>query len=180
MISKSDAVSLLAGEQSPASLEQMAANGFRQSYDVGNWFQRTFDSGKLDMKNAANASAYDRQFNYLMAKYTNDYNANEAQKQRDFEERMSNTAYSRAIADMRKNGLNPYLAIGAQASTPSGVAAHGQSAYSSSHTSGVAARGSQALISGLLSAAVQGASLGVSAYGMSLKYAQSVRPKIGF
>lgn len=51
------------------------------------------------------------------------FNASEAQKNRDFQERMANTAYQRLAADLKKAGYNPALALQSSAYTPSGSVA---------------------------------------------------------
>lgn len=64
------------------------------------------------------------EFNREMMKDQQKFNAEEAQKNRDWQQTMSNTAYQRAMEDMQKAGLNPILAYQqGGASTGSGATA---------------------------------------------------------
>jgi hypothetical protein len=74
-------------------------------------------------------------FGGISARRQNKFNAAQADKQMAFQERMSNTAYQRAMTDMKAAGLNPMLAaMKGGATTPSGAAAKSADIASSINT----------------------------------------------
>lgn len=86
--------------------EQVAGN----SADIMQGLDNAF-TGNLDFQRQLYLQKYNNSFSAEQAQIARDFNALENQKQRDFYENLSNTAYSRQVEDMRNAGLNPYLAV---------------------------------------------------------------------
>lgn len=141
---------------------QDATGSTRSDNGFGNFWQGLGNqfTGNLDYERQLDVLNKQNEFSASEAEKTRKYNAEQALLQREFEERMSNSAISRQMADLKNAGLNPALVAGLSgSSTPVGSTASAQSAHSASSASQKSGQGYSMLLNSIISLISLGASM---------------------
>lgn len=97
----------LQGSQSSGGSVNSAQNS---SQSVSDSWANTAGAQASKASEQAAQIAFERQKELMQMQM--DYNREEAQKARDWEEQMANTIYTRSVNNMREAGINPVLAAG--------------------------------------------------------------------
>lgn len=92
-------------------------------FDNGSYANQVLAQISANNTSAAHAAEDANRWNQSFLNQSMDYNHNEAQLNRDFQEYMSGTSHQREVQDLLKAGLNPILSAHGGATTPSGAAA---------------------------------------------------------
>lgn len=168
---QSDPQSSFLGELGRTWLGQLT--GANAQTDIDDWLRQEQSSNNAFVRDMLKLNEQNI-FNASQSEIARQFSASEAKKARDFEERMSSTAYQRAVSDMKLAGINPVLAyMQGGASTPS---ASGAGSVSASSGSGSSSRGSSSprsgsaslssiasIIAGAISGSAQVTAAGISA-----------------
>lgn len=95
----------------------------------GDYTLREYLEGLFSSAGAENEE--NRKFNSAQAALNREFQSAEAKIQRDWYEEMSNSAYTRAVSDMKRAGINPILAYsqGGAASAGTGIASGSAASY---------------------------------------------------